>query len=279
VSIADTHTSGEDLRMLRVELRRAFGGRPCIVACLIAGAALAFGLYNYGMYYGLGVATEPSFFYNAYDATIWSQNAIIGLFVPVIAVLPFADSLALDRTSGYLRLILMRTTYTRYAWAKFVACALSGGAVVAGPLALVFGVANMLYPRGINVDATMQRIITTPDALGPFGVLYHTNPDLYIFALIFTCFVGGAAYASLGLAVATITDNRYVVLATPFVLYHVVNYLIANMGYPQWLLSTAFAPQLALDVTWVQVFPTLVGVMSSSGVIFLLKSSQAKARA
>lgn len=265
--------------MFRVELYRAFCGRSFFLALLIGGAALAFGLNNYGAYSGLVPASAPQFFYNAYDATIWSQNTIIVLIIPIIAVLPFADSFALDRSSGYLRSILTRTSYQQYLSAKLLACTLAGGVAVAGPLVFLFGVANVLYPRGVNLNETNRLLITTPDALGPFGALYSSVPDLYILALAFTCFVGGVVYALLGLAIASATENRYLVLATPLLLYHVVTYIIANLGYSQWLPYTTFAPQLVIGVTWIHVFPTLALIALASLAVLLGMAPKAKVRA
>jgi hypothetical protein len=265
--------------MFRTEFYRAFCSRSFLLALLIAGAALAFGLNDYGMYAGSIPDSAPQFLFNAYDAVVRTQNTIIALFIPIIAVLPFADSLALDRSSGYLRSVLMRTSYKQYLSAKLFACTLSGGLAVAGPIIILFGITNLLYPRGLNLNEATQIVISAPEALGPFGTLYRTTPDLYIMALVFTCFIGGASYALLGLAVATITDNRYLVLATPLLLYHLASYTIANLGFSRWLPYSAFAPQVVIGVTWVHVFPTLAAIALGSLAVFIGLAPRAKAQA
>ena len=44
--------------------------------------------------------------------------------LPLVAVLPFADSLAVDQSEGYLRYLVVRTNYRKYLAAKFLANAL-----------------------------------------------------------------------------------------------------------------------------------------------------------
>lgn len=269
--------------MFRAELYRAFRGHSFLVALLLGAAALGFGLYNYGgpiQPPPPGVISRyPPFFYNAYDAVVWSQNTIIALLVPIIAVLPFADSLTLDRTSGYLRSILTRTSYRRYLWAKITAGVLAGGCAVALPLLGLFAITYLFYPHGLNLVPETQRMPLQPNALGPFGALYQSTPALYIFALAATCFVGGGVYALLGLAIATFTDKRYLVLATPLMLYHMATFVIANLGLSQWLLYSAFAPQIVIDVTWVNVFPTLGLIALISTFILLTSAPRTRARA
>jgi hypothetical protein len=265
--------------MLRVELKRAFYGRPFWIALLIAFGSLAFGVYDYASFLIARpetISLAPSFFYNAYDAVVWSQNRLIGLIAPIIAVLPFADTFALDRKSGYIRSILIRASYRHYLTAKWITCLLSGGLVLMIPLLALFGVTSLIFPHGLNLIYGTQKIMTRADALGPWGFLYETNPTLYIFALSTMCFVFGATYAGMGLAIATMTVNRYVILATPLVFYYLANFMLALLGYSQWLLYVPIVPQAVMGVTAVHVATSLVSIFGVSLILFITLTARAR---
>ena len=267
--------------MLRAELYRALRSRTFLLAIIIGVVALAFGLYQYASFLITNpeyASINPPFFYNAYDATIWAQQSIIGLIVPVVAVLPFADSLVLDRTSGYLRSVLTRTSYKRYLGAKFMACMLSGGVAVALPLLLLFMCANVIFPRGLNLVEEQQRILSDPHTLGPFGALYRTAPDLYILALVGLAFVFGATYATFGLSISIFATNRYVVLATPWLVYFVVNFVVAILGLERWSPSATYAPHWLNNVGWIQLVVGLGGLFLASSLVFWTMSRELKAQ-
>ena len=267
--------------MLRAELYRALRSRTFLLALMIGVVALAFGLYQYASFLITNpeyASINPPFFYNAYDATIWAQRSIIGLIVPMLAVLPFTDSLVLDRTSGYLRSVLTRTSYKRYLGAKFTACVLSGGLAVAVPLLLLFAYASSVFPRGLNLVEGQQRILSDPHTLGPFGALYRTAPDLYILALVALAFVFGAIYATFGLSISVFANNRYVVLATPWLVYFVVNFVVAILGLERWSPSATYAPHWLNNVGWIHLAVGLGGLFLVSSLVFWTMSPKMKER-
>src|SRR5574337_630872 len=95
--------------------------------------ALALGIlllaYWLNTYCPLGLLPgQHPFACNAYDAPIWALEGPIGLVAPLLATLAFADSLAMDRVSGYLRQILVRCPYQKYFFTKFLINFLAGGA-------------------------------------------------------------------------------------------------------------------------------------------------------
>lgn len=268
--------------MFREEFKRAFINYGFLAAVVVGLLALSQGLSDYLS--GPPMTSEylsklPLFYNNSYDAFIWSQRGIIGLLGPILAVLPFSDSYLNDRTSGFLRNILSRSSYKEYLFAKYCSTGLSGGFAIAIPMTIFFLVMNIVFPRGINTNPYELRIISTPEALGPFGYFYQNNPDLYIFLLIGLGCIFGMVYAILGLSLSMFIENRYVVLATPFVLFMITHYLLALFRQPAWSPLSALVPHWLIGIKWIHIGISLGGIFLASSIGFFLGSHVKEVRA
>ena len=210
--------------------------------------------------------------YNVYEAFMWAEKAWLILFVPVLATLPFADSYALDRASGYLRAVLMRASYRRYVLAKLGTNFLAGGLALALPLILFFLVSHLFFAPDLP---PMQEARMHPT--GPASSLYWDHPTLFITFLIGVAFVFGAVYATLGMAISFWTTNRYVVLATPFVLYHAANFVLGIAGLARWTPPMSFYPVGVNNSTWLSVFGALALVFTTSIIAIALKADKERA--
>ena len=260
--------------MFREEIVRAFKNRSFVFALSLGLLALAQGSIDYIFPLEFNspeyLKLVPPFYNNAYDAVIWSQNGIFSLIIPLIAVLPFSDSLTQDRVSGYLRFVLSRVSFRQYFFSKILACSLAGGLSVSLPILFFFGFTNLFFPRGINLDEYTIRLLTIPEALGPFGYTYRDQPDLYILSLVLLGFIGGAAYAVLGLSISATTDNRYIVLATPFPSYILAHFVTAMLLIPKWSPLSALIPHWYIGVQWQHIGLSLAIVVVTSMFLFLI---------
>ena len=70
------------------------------------------------------------------------------LIFPIIAVLPFAASLAFDRSSGYVAQFYIRGQRRNYYTAKYITTFLSGGVAVLIPLVLNIFLTMTVFPAG-----------------------------------------------------------------------------------------------------------------------------------
>lgn len=267
--------------MLREEVLRALRNRSFLLGITLTLFSLGYGFADYvgplRFHTPEYLSRVPPFYYNAYDAFIWAQDlGFLGLIAPLIAAFPFSDSLTLDRVSGFLRLVLARTSYWRYFIAKVVACVLAGGLALALPLLACFVCANFVFPRGLNLSDYEVRFVShlqPPGRLGPLGALYWTAPDLYAVSLIIHGFVFGAVYALFGLAVSSVNDNRYIALVTPFLVYILAHFVTNVLRIPQWSPLSALAPYwLAEGIGWLQIGASLGAVLMISIGLFLVSA-------
>lgn len=252
--------------MIRHDLFRALGNKNFVLACVFGFIALAHGLADYEPGISARVAHLPPFYINAYDAFVWAHNGIIGIIAPLIVTLPFADSLALDRSSGYLRFILLRTSRRNYLLSKMFACALAGGLSITLPFVVMYGYTSLTLPRGLP-SPEQSRIVSDARSLGPFGALYREAPDVYIWSLLGLIFIFGMIYAIFGLSLSALTENRYVILSTPFLMCNILHFILSVLGLPQWSPGVAFVPHWIDNVGWIHIISSLSLVLLASLVL------------
>lgn len=246
--------------MFREELYRAVWNRTFLLSLMIGLALLVPKLPEYCINFDRGANFHP-YNCNPYDALLYVHSGFFGLLAPLIATLPFGDSMVLDRAQGYLRNILLRTTFRRYFAAKFFVNLLAGGLAVAIPVLLVFIYANLIYPRGI-LPIDQARMTPGGYPNGPFKELYRSAPDLYALFRIGLAFLFGAIYANVGLLISLLVNNRYVVLATPFLLAMVGNFVLANLDLARWTPPTTLNPNMVSTTSALTVFGELGAIFA-----------------
>jgi hypothetical protein len=259
-------------KMLKEEFRRAFLSWKFLLAVVIAFISAVFGLLEYGP--PVSPFSDPAeypFVNNAFDGFIYGAYYwILPALAPLIAVLPFGDSFITDRSSGYVTFILSRTSFRNYIASKYFANLLAGGISMSILLLIMYGIINIFYPRGLPPvpapDKPWVNIrISYVSLPGPLGYLYRTKTDLYVFFLIGLSFIFGATYATLGLALSLFIHNRYVALATPFILYMIGGVVADMLGKSAWNPANTLMPFSCHTTSWLSLFGEL-------GAIFLISS-------
>jgi len=109
--------------ILREEFDRAFRNSRFLAVFLLSLVCFAYGLYEAGRFFqGVQPGTGVRLDQNAYELWLFVHYRSFFLYLaPIAAALPFVDSLWGDRSQGFLRFILARTSYGRYLAAKVLA--------------------------------------------------------------------------------------------------------------------------------------------------------------
>lgn len=256
--------------MLAHELKRAFHNRTFLSAFLIALGCLGYGLYNYNRGYleVQGIPGIDPFRYNVFDALLFARFDLIMLIAPLLSAFPFADSFSVERSNGYRSLVLLRTKNVRYVTSKFIANALAGGLVLFSPHVLIYILSDLIYPNELPTYLGQQRLIIT----GPFSEIYPIDPALYVWIIMILSFLFGAIYSSLGMAISMFIENRYVIIATPFLIYLMGTFILANLRLEFLLPSVTFAPYQVTTSSFESVFGELVLLLIFAAVIIILCS-------
>lgn len=155
----------------------------------------------------------------AFGLFLYMTDGPVSILAPIIAAIPFAQSFATERNEGFSRLVLIRMPQVRYQAIRLLSTALSGGLVLAAPMA---GLLVWLQSRFPLVE----------DINGPrpfFGAEFYPDQVTYMWLLVAVAFLFGATYATVGLAGSTLLRNPYYALVLPLAAYIMPNVLLANL--------------------------------------------------
>ncbi len=199
-------------RYLVFEIKRSIFSYPFLIGWLIAMAGIAAWTLP-----KLQFASEMG----ALRLFLWLHDGYISLLAPVIATIPFAQSYAIERNSGFSRFVMQRLSLARYQTAKLVSNALAGGLVLVIPLVSALIWVTAKYP------------MTVPDPNGNppfFQNLDPPDPLVHMGLLIGLGFLFGATYATVGLATSVLFRNPYYANVIPFAIYIVFGFLFGLFG-------------------------------------------------
>ncbi len=226
--------------------------------------------------YGLDTKPPPGnwdpAFRNAYEAWIAAQDGFV-LLAPLVAPLLYADALVAERRWGFTRYVLVRMPRWKYIGYKILVNAIAGAWALVVPAVLFFGYVSLHFPHTLpNWNGTVYSLEQLPCGTDTFlcAALYPTLPDAYIAARIFLYGLFGMAIATTGLAISVFTNNRYVPLVGPYVVYMFLVYLFTFSGLETYSPVYILAPDgIAGTNLWTVGVPILL-ISAGSLTAFLL---------
>lgn len=195
--------------MVRTELRRAFCSKAFLLACGIAFAMLAIGGWDY-IIYKIYDLLRTSWLPIYLGSLAFGMTCLLGLFYPIVVMIPYALSYRRERDSGYRQLLLLKTSKKVYLRAKLLAVA--GSAFVS---MLLPNLCWILVCRFVLGDTdpkydNFRHMIT-------FGLpLYDNYPGWFAVMYAVHISILGAIFAIVGLGLSAVIKNRYLALLLPF---------------------------------------------------------------
>ncbi|MCL2865376.1 MAG: hypothetical protein FWE25_07545 [Lachnospiraceae bacterium] len=223
-------------RIIKFELKRAFVNRFFLAALVVgivisvlhiilvvipASKYLELHSYSKGVY--------PNSIYNTMLGFDMSSLylALYTMLIPVLACLPFADSLYTDKKSGYIKYLYSKVEKGWYLLAKLIANFLVAGTVVVFPLLLNLWGTALFVPALIPQASTAQFPIF---AYYMWSDLYYTFPMVYITLYGIIIFIYAGIFACIGMMLSTFIKNRFVVLLLPFAIVTVWNFVASQLS-------------------------------------------------
>lgn len=193
---------------------------------------------------------------------LWYSNTFFVYLAPLLAAIPYSDSLIIDRRYGFLKNVLTRCRFSHYLTAKALANMAAGALAVSIPVAC-----NIIYCfLVVKINAPILTIGASSTSfpnisMGALGSLFPAHASLYLGCLVVLAALFGAAYATFGLAVSAWVNNRYAAMAAPFAFMVVLGYLadrslhLAIIGHP----AGTFLP-FRYGMSWVQISGQFLGL-------------------
>lgn len=150
--------------------------------------------------------------------------------LPIWASLPYTANFCDELKSGFVKLYLHRTTYSRYLLSKVVACAVSGGLVLVLGIAITYAVFAFVFMPMESANAVQDNTY--------FKELFKLIPNV---------FFSGALWSLTGMLFSTATGSKYIAYASPFITYYLLVILhdryLKNLyiiSPQQWLTGTSW---------------------------------------
>ena len=150
-------------------------------------------------------------------------TAAFYFLVYLVCTVPFSWSLVSEKQSGYDAHMVLSAGKGPYYLSKYIAFFLSGGFVVAVPLAVNFILSACFVPAfRPEPYADLYYGVGSPYL---WGDLFVTAPLLYVALYILLAGIMAGWWATLGVSLALIVQNRFVVMICPYLVllfFHVV---------------------------------------------------------
>ena len=185
----------------------------------------------------------PTEFHGKIIIDAMSSDTMI-LAIPIICALPYTASFVDDIKSGFLKSYISRTTKREYITGKLAGCILSGGLVLMLGILLSYAVSALIF---IPMEAAL--------AEGEISSRCHIE----IFGSALLAFFSGSLWSLAGFTVASLTMNKYMAYASPFIFYYILIILKERYFYDMYVIYPK---------EWLN--PSDFWVMGSFGVILLL---------
>ncbi|MEG0834993.1 MAG: hypothetical protein RR063_10480 [Anaerovoracaceae bacterium] len=216
------------MKMLKEFLKRSFSGVGFKTAIIISATlAIAQILQTYTKV-DLGYQYPTSLF-EIWIGGEWASyaNSITMLILPILACLPFSTSLLLDKKSGYLAQIYLRKPRAKVLTTYYVTSFLTGAVATSLPFAINLLLNALIYPSLLPQTTTFTFL---PSLRGLFIELFYTMPWIFCLLYIFIIAIFGGFIACVGLSLGNFIKNKFVLLATPFIVYFWIYFITMQLG-------------------------------------------------
>lgn len=267
--------------MFKIEMKRAFCGKGFLFSLLV-GFGICIGQFIYcscGSLNTLALGPQrgglPHSVFNR-----WIGGEMISFFpalffalLPILAVLPHADTFYRDCDGGLVKGLYTRTKRKNYLISKYAAIFLSAGSAVAVPLLANLLLTMTVMPSIIPIRPTLEFVNSDPQ--GFLTELFYNNPYGYAVAYIALDFLIAGVLASVSLPVSFFSNNRFVPLIFPFALYLFAGTICTMTGFGGFsMMSFANPAQPNIGTRGSYVVLELLVLAIPSAFIFFYKGSR-----
>jgi len=194
-----------------------------------------------------------------------TSTAIYAILTYIIVQIPFAASYVTERNNKYLNLILSKTNNKNYLLSRFISNFLVGGILLSTTLVIVLGILSIFFPFCANFNL----YVTNQSFKGYFEPVFLHSPLAYCFMIIGFNFLFGGTYASLGLAISSIANNKYITIAGPFVFSIICTFILEFLNLQFLLPATCLVPSYVPNATIFTIMGQMVVLTFISLSLFI----------
>lgn len=174
--------------------------------------------------------------------------------IPVLAAIPYGNSIAVDHTNGYIKNLYIRGEKKSYYISKAISSFLTGGLVICIPLLINIGLCIATMP---HIKPAVEGASVSIYYGNMWSVLYYEHPYLYVLGYLLIIFVYSGLLSCLATGVSAYFHNRFFSLVFPFTLVLFFDSFVGAMQHPEWAIENFIVPdQRCSGIT----FPIVVSV-------------------
>lgn len=258
-------------RLLKTELTRGFLNLRLLFTIILGFGICFYGLTDYFTMNSPNVKNYQNAYQAWFNATGIGARAFFVLLAPLLCTLPYSDSFLSDKNSGFIRSIIHKVSFKKYATSKLIANGIIGGITVSTPLTLLFIFCGFLYPLDLPN--------TPPNSWGfwPRGMftdIFITKPILYIFINLVQAFVFGFVFSTFALAISFIVKRKQLVFIVPEILYILLNLIKDFLNLMHFSSVELLFPWLSAQTTFLGVATELIIILVISIIIIIRRGKE-----
>ena len=195
------------------------------------------------------------------------------LVLPILVVVPMADTYLIDRKNGFYEFIKSRKRKNEFFWGLYLCNFIAGGTVAAVPLMCNIYICFLLIQdKKLDMVVGETHNVTLYGREVLFTTIYFEHPMIHILITIFLIFTIGGVIASLALAFSCLIKNVVLVWISMFIinyLYETIEGIICGNGGATYQLLT-YAHQVAPSgkMELLSLLVMLVGGGVGSAIMF-----------
>ncbi|MCH4220637.1 MAG: hypothetical protein LKF76_01690 [Eggerthellaceae bacterium] len=209
---------------------------------------------------GAGGTYPPSLYSAWMGVTSYSFLTITFYFLlPLLACIPYADSLCTDLSTHYSNQLICRMGRIRYFASKLIATSISSISVIVIPL-IVNYIATACFIPALWPEPAAQIFPASPSNM--LASLFYHAPQTYTIVFIMLAALYSAAFGALSIASSFSIHNRFIVMLTPFALCITAQFVLQGSAFE------GFSPINALSPY--QPYPSIYSVVVAIGILLLL---------
>ena len=147
----------------------------------------------------------------------FSVEPVIYFFIfPILISLPYAGTLKMDISSGYIKNIITRINKTKYFLTKYVITFITSSILAVIPLILNLLLVSIILPSTIP----QANLGTYPIfSVSLMGDLYYSKPYLYILIYLIIIGIFSGLLSTTALFITYFAENIFFVILSPFIIY------------------------------------------------------------
>lgn len=142
------------------------------------------------------------------------------VLAPLVACISSATTYIVDKKSGILNYILLKTKRKKYITIRIAVNFLVSGLVLVIPqvIMLIF----LIIRHGINNTST--------EVVGAFSSVFYNSKMAYVIIMLVVFFISSAVFSTFALGISSIVENKYLTILLPYIYVIVSGTVFEMMG-------------------------------------------------